>query len=210
MNVLTWAIVGYVAGSIPSAWIVARAANKQDALDDVRRGTGETDAHLLLKLAGGRAATVAAAMDVLKGFVPVMLASVLADPHAVAACAISAVTGHCWPPVLPRLAGRGLAAAAGTFLVFTPVEMAVAGVVRIVGSFARAGGLASTIGFAAVPVVAWLRGQPAPYILAAAVVNVLIFIRRLEGIAEDVAIGMPLGRAIARRVVLDASAQAPR
>jgi glycerol-3-phosphate acyltransferase PlsY len=210
MNVALWAIIGYAAGSLPSAWIVARLTNKQSVLDGVRRTIGEADAHLLLKQAGGRSATVAAVLDVLKGFVPVLVASRLADPHAVAACAITTVVGHCWPPMLQRVAGRGLAAAAGSFLGFVPVEMALAGIVRVVGSLARAGGLASTIGFAAVPVVAWFRGQPAPYIVAALVMNLLIFVRRLEGVGQDVASGMPIGRAIARRVVLDASARASR
>lgn len=207
MNVVLWAVIGYASGSLPSAWIVARASNKQSVIDCVRRTVGEADAHLLLKQSGGRGATVAAVMDVLKGFVPVLLASRLTGPHEVAACGIGAVVGHCWPPVLQRLAGRGLAAAAGSFLGFVPVEMALAGIVRVVGSLARAGGLASTIGFAAVPLVAWFRGQPMPYIVAAVVINLLIFVRRLEGIGEDVASGVSLSRAIARRVVLDASAR---
>jgi glycerol-3-phosphate acyltransferase PlsY len=207
MNVVLWAIIGYASGSIPSPWIVARVANKESVLDGVRRTVGEADAHLLLKQSGGRAATVAAVMDVLKGFVPVIVAARLTGPHEVAACAIATVAGHCWPPMLGRLAGRGLAATAGGFLGFVPVEMALAGIVRIVGSLVRAGGLASTIGFAAVPLVAWLRGQPAPYIVATLVMNILIFVRRLEGIGEDVASGITLPRAVARRIVLDASAR---
>jgi glycerol-3-phosphate acyltransferase PlsY len=209
MTVLGWALIGYASGSLPSAWIVAIVSNKQSVLDAVRRTVGETDAHLLLKRAGGRGAAVAAAMDVLKGFVPVLLATRLTGPHEVAACAIGVVAGHCWPPVHARIAGRGLAAGAGAFLGFVPVEMALAGIVRIIGSVAKAGGLASTIGFVALPLVAWYRGQPGPYLLATVVINVLIFVRRLEGIGEDVALGIPLGRAVLRRVVLDASAYAP-
>lgn len=206
MTVLGWALAGYIAGLLPSTWIVAGRRRRAAILDDVRRTIGETDAHVLLKHAGGRGAAVAAALDILKGLVPVVLASRLTGPHEVAACAIGTVAGHCWPVVHYRLAGRGLAAGAGAFLGFLPFEMAVAGIVRILGSVAKAGGLASTLGYLGIPAIAWLRGQPAPYVIAAMVINVLIFARRLEGIGRDVEIGLPLPRALVRRVVFDASA----
>jgi hypothetical protein len=47
-----------------------------------------------------------------------------------------------------------------------------------------------------------------PYVVASAAINVLIFLRRLEGIEDDVRRGAPLGRAIYRRIVLDASTPA--
>lgn len=209
MTVLLWALVGYISGLLPSTWIVA-GRGRSNVLDDVRRTIGETDAHVLLKRAGGRAAALAAAMDILKGLAPVILASRFTGPHEVAASAIGVVAGHCWPIVQYRLAGRGVAAAAGAFLGFLPFEMVVAGIVRVVGSLAKFGGLASTLGYVAVPAIAWLRGQPAPYLVAAVAINVLIFARRLEGIGRDVAIGLPLPRAFVRRVVFDASALGPR
>lgn len=210
MTVLFWAFVGYVCGLLPSTWIVASRGGRDDLLGDVRRTIGETDAHVLLSKSAGRAASVAATMDVLKGIVPVLAASRLVGPYDVAACAIGVVAGHCWPVFHYRLAGRGLAAAAGAFLGFLPFEMAVAGIVRVLGSVVRAGGLASTVGYVAIPVVGWLRGQPAPYVFAATAINVLIFARRLEGIGADIAIGLPFGRAFVRRVLFDASALGPR
>lgn len=206
MTVLLWALVGYIAGLLPSTWIVAGRRRRVTILEDVRRTIGESDAHVLLKRAGGRGAALAATLDVLKGLVPVVVASRFTGPHEVAACAIGTVAGHCWPVIHYRLAGRGLAAGAGAFLGFLPFEMAVAGVVRILGSLMRAGGLASTVGYVAIPAIAWLRGQPAPYIVAAVAINILIFARRLEGVGHDVAIGLPLPRALVRRVVFDASA----
>lgn len=210
MTIVAWALIGYACGTLPSAWLIATIAHRRDALAGVRRDIGEADAHLLLKTQAGRIAWSAAAMDVLKGFTPVVLAVQLTGPYEVAACSVAAVCGHCWPPFLYRFAGRGLATAAGTFLAFLPVEMAVAGIVRVIGSLARAGGLLSTVGFCAVPVIAWLRGQPVPYIVASAAINVLIVLRRLEGMEEDVRSGAPLYRVLYRRAVLDASARPVR
>src|SRR5581483_3070 len=205
MNVAVWALIGYAAGSFPSAWIVALAAGKRSVLDKVQRDVGEADAHVLLQEAGGRSAYVAALLDVLKGFLPVFGALRLAGPYEVAACAVAAVAGHCWPPILRRYAGRGLAAGAGAFLGFLPVEMVVAGVARGIGRLVRAGGLLSTIGYLSIPVVAALRGQPAPYIAAGAAINVLIFVRRLEGLGRDVDGGLSLRRAVVQRTLLDSS-----
>jgi glycerol-3-phosphate acyltransferase PlsY len=205
MNVAVWALIGYAAGSFPSAWIVALAVGKRAVLDAVRRNVGEADAHVLLSESGGHAAHVAAALDVLKGFLPVLAAARVAGPYGVAACAVGAVAGHCWPPILGRYAGRGLAAGAGAFLGFLPLEMVVAGVVRIFGSLVRAGGLMSTIGYLAIPVLAVFRGQPAPYVVAAVAINVLIFVRRLEGVGEDVELGLSRSRAMFRRALFDAS-----
>jgi glycerol-3-phosphate acyltransferase PlsY len=210
MSVILWALVGYACGSLPSAWFIAVITNNRAVLDAVQRTVGEADAHLLLKQRAGRIAISAAAMDVLKGFTPVVLALRLTGPHEIAACAVAAVCGHCWPPVYYRFAGRGLATAAGTFLAFLPVEMAIAGIIRVIGTAVKAGGLLSTVGFASVPLVAWYRGQPKPYIVAAAAINVLIFVRRLEGLEDDVRMGVPTHVAIFRRVVFDASAKGPR
>ena len=205
MTVAAWAIIGYVAGSFPSAWLVGLAAGKRSVLARVQRNIGEADAHVLLSESGGGAATVAAVLDVVKGFGPVLAAGRVATPYAVAACAVGAVAGHCWPPLLGRYAGRGLAAGAGAFLGFLPVEMAIAGVVRVLGSVVRAGGLASTIGYLSIPVVAALRGQPKPYVVAAAAINGLIFVRRIEGVGVDLDAGASLARAVVRRTLLDAS-----
>lgn len=206
MTVAAWALIGYAAGSFPSVWLVALAVGKRSVLGRVRRDVGEADAHVLLAESGGRAAYVAAALDVLKAFAPVLIAALMAGPYDVAACAVGTVAGHCWPPYLGRYAGRGIAAAAGAFLGFLPVEMAIAGAARILGSLVRAGGLASTIGYVSIPVVAVLRSQPAPYIVSAIAINVLIFVRRLEGLGSDVESGMSRSRAVLRRTVLDASA----
>jgi glycerol-3-phosphate acyltransferase PlsY len=205
MKVAAWAVMGYGAGSFPSTWVVAIVMGKRSVLDRVRRNIGETDAHVLLSESGGRAAQIAAALDIVKAFAPVIVAVRLADPYAVAACAVGAVAGHCWPPYLTRYAGRGLAAGAGAFLGFLPFEMAIAGVIRVFGSLVRAGGLASTIGYVSIPVVAVLRAQPAPYVVGAIAINVLIFARRLEGLSEDLDDATSRSRAVLRRAVFDAS-----
>jgi glycerol-3-phosphate acyltransferase PlsY len=205
MGVFFWGIIGYVCGTLPSTWIVASRRGLTGVLDEVRRDHGSADAHVLLQQVAGRAATIAAVMDVLKAFTPVIIATRVTGPYEIAACAIGAVAGHCWPPYLQRYAGRGLSAAAGAFLGYLPVEMVVAGIVRVIGSRLKRGGLSSTIGFGSIPFIAWWRGQPLPYLIAAGAINVLIFARRLEGIGSELAAGASLRDAAVRRLVFDAS-----
>jgi glycerol-3-phosphate acyltransferase PlsY len=205
MAVFGWALIGYACGTFPSTWIVATRRGRRDVLDAVQRFAGGADAHVVLQRVAGRAAALAAALDVLKAFTPVILATRLAGPYAIAACAIGTVAGHCWPPYLSRYAGRGLAAASGAFLGYLPLEMVVAGIVRVVGSRLKAGGFSSTIGFVAIPLIGWWRGQPLPYLVAAGVINVMIFVRRLEGISIDVRSGKRVFEAAWQRVIFDAS-----
>lgn len=209
MAVLLWALLGYAAGSIGWAWIVAVLAGRRADLDRVDRRVGEVDAHLVLKESGaGRLAAAAATLDVLKGFAVVLVAAVFAGPYESAAASVGAVAGHCWPPVGSRFAGRGLAAAAGAFLALLPVEFVIGGAIIGIGHLLRAGGISSSIGFGTVLVVAVLRGQPAGHVLATFAILAMIVARRLEGVTEDVRAGIPMQQAVIRRALFDVSAHA--
>lgn len=206
MDVAVWAVIGYLAGALPSAWLAAVITGRGELTARMRRDAGEADAHIVLRDAGaGRVAALAGTADVLKAFIPVLLASRIAGPYAGAACGIAAVAGHCWPPVARRFGGRGLSAAAGVFLALAPVEMTIAGIITAGGIAARVGGLASSVGFVCVPVVAGLRHQPFAYRFAAWVIVVMIAARRLEGVEHDVQAGVPPVRAWLRRALLDVS-----
>jgi len=142
---------------------------------------------------------------VLKGLLVVELArrlGHLSDPW-LAAVAVAAVLGHAFPPYLTRWAGRGLATTAGVLLVILPLQMIVAGLLIVFGIAIHASGLLSTIGLASVPVLAWIQGQPAPFVWAAAVILAIVVIRRLEGVGDVIRSGVPWPRAVARRALFD-------
>lgn len=206
MNVLVWGLVGYIAGALPSAVIVAHLTGHAHALARAERGAGEVDAHILLREAGaGGQAAIAGTMDVVKAFIPTLVVALVSGPYEAAACAIGTVAGHCWPPVYRRFAGRGLAAGAGSMLAILPFEMVAAGIVTGVGTLVGASGAASTVGYASIPLIATWRGQPAPYRFAAWMVLALIVARRLEGVSADLRRDVHPVRAVVSRVVFDAS-----
>src|SRR5207245_2018838 len=67
---LSWAAGGYLAGTLPSTWLVARAKRAKDLISASGRSAGETDAHILMaKHLGVGWTALAATVDVLKRLV---------------------------------------------------------------------------------------------------------------------------------------------
>ena len=205
---VAWVVGGYLAGTIPSTYLIARWRGALDLEAASDRRVGEADPHILMPLyLGWKWAALASTADVLKGMLVVLAArdwGALSPPW-LAAVGVAAVLGHAFPFYRRRMAGRGLATAAGVLLVLLPVEMAIAGAAIVLGAILNETGLASTLGMASIPFVAWGRGQPFAYVAMAAVIFVVLVIRRLEGVSDVVRSGVPWPRAVLRRAVFDAS-----
>jgi glycerol-3-phosphate acyltransferase PlsY len=209
---IVWAAGGYLGGTFPSTWLVARAKGASDLMERSGRSSSETDPHILMMTELGVGWTAfAATLDVLKGLLFVLAARHLGDLNRgwLATAALAVVVGHSFPFYAKQMAGRGLAASAGVYLALLPVEMSLAGALIVVGGALRATGLAATLGMAGVPTVAALRGQPGEFVgLGVAIFGVLM-IRRLEGVGENGAKGVPRGRAIMYRCLFDSSGPPP-
>jgi glycerol-3-phosphate acyltransferase PlsY len=203
-----WAALGYLVGTFPSAWIVAKAKGADGLLVAAGRASGETDPHILMaKHLGVGWTALAATLDVLKGllFVAVAREWLGLGPSWVALCGVTVVVGHAFPFYLKETAGRGLAAASGVYLFLLPVEMTIAGLLIVAGGAARVTGLATTIAMASVPVVAAIQGQPGEYVAMGAAIFTIIMIRRLEGVGEVTGRGISPVRAVLYRCLYDAS-----
>jgi acyl phosphate:glycerol-3-phosphate acyltransferase len=209
---ILWVVGAYLAGTIPSTLIVARLRWNQGGralVAEARRDAGERDPHILMTAGLGPAWSVAAmTADVLKGFVFLLAARGLGGLPAswLAACGTAVVLGHSFPFYAARMSGRGLSAAAGVYLVLLPWEMVVAGGVILLGLAVRNSGIATTVAMLSVPFVATWQGQPQAFVAMGLVVFLLIVARRLEGVGAVIHSGVPAGRAILYRVILDATA----
>lgn len=205
---IAWAAGGYVAGTLPSTWLVARARRATALIEASRRRSGETDPHVLMaKHLGARWTAVAATLDVLKGFVYVLVARHVGrvGDGWLAVAGVLLVVGHSFPFYLSEMAGRGLAATAGVLLALLPLEMTVCGVLIVVGAAIRNTSLASTIGLGSVPAVAAVQRQPGSLLAMGGAILGVVMIRRLEGIGDVVRSGVPLPRAVLYRCVFDSS-----
>jgi glycerol-3-phosphate acyltransferase PlsY len=205
---ILWAAGGYLAGTLPSTFLVARARRAPALEAASNRSAGETDAHILTtKFLGVGWMALAATLDVVKGFGYVLAArhwGGLSDGW-VAAAGVAVVLGHSFPFYARHMAGRGLAAASGVYLALLPWEMVAAGVLIVIGGAIRSTSLFTTIGMASVPIVAAATGQPASFVEMGAVVFAILMVRRLEGIGAVIRSGITPARAVLYRCVFDSS-----
>jgi acyl phosphate:glycerol-3-phosphate acyltransferase len=209
---LLWAAGAYLAGTFPSTLLVARGKRARGLEAASGRSAGETDPHMLMvSYLGVGWTVVAATLDVGKGLVYLLAARRWGrlDDGWLAACGAAVVVGHSFPFYAKEMAGRGLAGAAGVYLMLLPLEMVVAGVLIVAGGVGRTTGLATTVAMALVPVAAAVQGQPEQFVAMSAAVFFILMIRRLEGVGDVIRSGVGPGRAVLYRCLFDSSGPPP-
>jgi acyl phosphate:glycerol-3-phosphate acyltransferase len=207
-----WVLGAYLVGTFPSALLVARAKRARGLLAASARGAGETDPHILMtKHLGVGWTALAATVDVLKALAFVLAARNWGhlEPSWLALVGVALVTGHSFPFYARQMAGRGLAASAGVYLVLLPVQMVVAGLLIVAGGAARATGLATTVAMAVVPAIAAVQGQPGAFVAMSLAIFAILMIRRLEGVGAVIRGGVRPARAVWYRCVFDSSGPPP-
>ena len=152
-------IVAYLLGSIPFGYLIVRAMQGADVRETGSGGTGATN---VSRRAGKFAGVITLALDAAKGALAVLLARwLLAENFGinwwVAAAAIIAVFGHCFPVWLGFRGGKGVATGVGVFLSLYPLAVACAAVIFIlVVALTRYISLGSILATAAFPLFVWL------------------------------------------------------
>ncbi len=116
-------IVSWLSGSIPTAFIVTRAATGKD----IRTlGSGNAGATNVFRALGARYAIPVFLVDFLKGFIPVFAilrgGFAFAVPETVLAliAGAAAIAGHLFPPFIGWRGGKGVATGAGVVTALYP------------------------------------------------------------------------------------------
>ena len=119
-------VVGFLTGSVPFGLIFARLHGK----DPRNYGSGNIGATNIVRVLGKKWGLITLVADVLKGFLPVLWASVSGiDTIYLALTGLCAVAGHCFSVFLKFRGGKGVATAVGVFIALCPKSVAVAAVV---------------------------------------------------------------------------------
>jgi glycerol-3-phosphate acyltransferase PlsY len=173
---------GYLVGSIPFAFLLAR----RRGVDLRRAGSGNVGAANVLRTSGVPHAIAAMCLDAAKGAVAVLVAQRLTNgPATPVAAGMAAVIGHVYPPWLRFRGGKGVATAAGVFLVLAPVAVAIASAVFAlavsVTRYISVGSLASAITLA---VVASAPDPGAPVAVGAIITALFILHRHRTNLAR--------------------------
>jgi glycerol-3-phosphate acyltransferase PlsY len=172
-------VLGYLLGSIPTAYIVTRLAKGED----VRRlGGGNVGGLNVYREVGKLPAAVVAIVDLAKGAAAVAIAYWLLDleVYFVLAAALAAVVGHNWMVWLKFSGGKGMGSAIGGLFVLMPLYHYSWGlafffaVVLILFIITRNVALSMGAGLLSLPFIAWLGMKSAPFIIYSVVLGLVI------------------------------------
>ena len=176
MTAIILVLAAYLAGSIPSGYWLVRVLRRVDIRSF---GSGNIGATNVWRTFGARYGLPVAAFDVLKGFVPTLVATVYAGHVAGALAGGAAMLGH-WRPLFLAFAkgGKMVATCGGALFGLAPyVALLGAALWLVVFAAARYASLASILATLALPLLAVLIGEPWPVVAfavaAAAAVLVL-------------------------------------
>jgi glycerol-3-phosphate acyltransferase PlsY len=129
MNPVVVIAAGYLFGSVPFAFLLAR----RRGVDLRTTGSGNVGASNVLRTIGVSMGVLAVTLDALKGAVAVLLAEQFGEaPDAALAAGLASVLGHVYPPWLGFRGGKGVATAGGAFAVLAPGAVAVSVVAFII------------------------------------------------------------------------------
>jgi len=166
---------GYLAGSVPFAFLLAR----RRGVDLRRVGSGNVGAANVLRTGSVGQALTTVGLDAAKGAVAVLVADRLtAGPATPVAAGLASIVGHMYPVWLRFRGGKGVATAAGVFAVLMPAGVAVAGLVFVVAiwmtRYVSVGSMTAAVTLAAAAVAS---NAPAT-VSGGAVIAALIIIER--------------------------------
>jgi glycerol-3-phosphate acyltransferase PlsY len=118
LNILS-IVLGYLIGSIPFAYIVARTSKKIDIRDV---DNGNVGAGAIIRAIGVKQGIIVLILDAGKGALSLYIAHLLGAPDVwVYAAGLAVVVGHCFPLYIGFRGGQGVAATIGIFLFLTPL-----------------------------------------------------------------------------------------
>jgi glycerol-3-phosphate acyltransferase PlsY len=157
------AVVGYLCGSMPWGYWLVRVFRHEDIRT---QGSGNIGATNVWRVHGRRLGLPAVLLDTAKGFVPALVATLLAGHGAGVLAGGAAMLGH-WRPLFLgfRKGGKMVATAGGAFLGAAPLVGGLGAAVWLVLFAAtRYASVASIVAAASLGLWAWLLGYPWPVI----------------------------------------------
>jgi acyl phosphate:glycerol-3-phosphate acyltransferase len=169
---------GYLAGSIPTGYWLVRLVR---GIDIRRVGSRSIGATNVWRVLGWKYGVPTIVLDVLKGLVPALVASVLVDDLAGALAGGGAMLGHARPLFLKfERGGKAVATTGGVLLGLAPVVALLAlGVWVLTFVVARYVSVASMTGALSLPVFAFVLDESWPVkILALAGAGAVVFLHR--------------------------------
>jgi acyl phosphate:glycerol-3-phosphate acyltransferase len=153
-------LIAYLLGSVPFGLIVGALFGGKDVRNV---GSGNIGATNVSRAAGPFAGILTLLLDAAKGSAAVVLAARVTGDSAtwMIVAGLGALVGHCYPVWLKFKGGKGVATAAGIFLVLSPWALSLAlAVFILVVVFWRFVSLGSIAAAAAIPLLMYFLWAP--------------------------------------------------
>jgi acyl phosphate:glycerol-3-phosphate acyltransferase len=165
-------VAAYLVGAIPFGLVIGKLFFDVDIREHGSGNVGTTNA---FRVMGTKAGIAVLACDMLKGYVPALLASLIFGPWATIIIASAPVAGHLYSVFLRGSGGKGIATGSAVALALVPAIYVVVLLIWIAVLLAgRIVSLASLVAAAALAVLTVVTGQPLPYGLASVIVFGLV------------------------------------
>lgn len=175
-------MLAYLCGAIPWGLIVGKIFFEVDIR---QHGSGNVGTTNVFRVLGKKAGVAVLAADMLKGFIPALIAVQLFDPWYAIFIAAAPEIGHMYSIFLKGSGGKGVATGAGIVLALVPAIFLVCLLAWLaVFLTTRYVSLASLTAAILVPVLAFLLDEPTPYKIAAVLVAIIVFIAHRGNISR--------------------------
>lgn len=174
-------IAAYLLGSLPFGYLMSKLFLKTDIRN---HGSGNIGATNVLRVAGWRAALPVFLLDMLKGFLAVMLAKAVNDlPAVYLAAGFLAMIGHSFPVFLKFKGGKAAATAIGVLAALSGWALLILAICALgLVFFTRYVSVGSIIGSILVPIIFLVLGYDWQYFLFGVATALLVVYRHRENI----------------------------
>jgi glycerol-3-phosphate acyltransferase PlsY len=189
-------IIGYLLGSIPTAYIVAR---KRKGIDIRNVGSRNMGAANVMREIGTREGIFVGLIDIAKGAGTILIAQTLNISELwVFGAGFAALVGHNFPVFAGFRGGKGSATVIGIFLVLAPLSMLVTLVIVAIPFFTTRKFSAAiligialvVVGFALLPLFIWLFEGSLMLVRYVLAIGIFMLFRNLSGIKQVLAKGV--------------------
>ncbi len=182
-------IIGYLLGSIPTAYIVSRM---RKGVDIRHVGSGNMGAANVMRQIGAHEGVFVGIVDVAKGAGAILIARALNVSELwVFGAGFAALVGHNFPVFARFRGGRGSATIIGIFFVLAPKAMLVTLALVAIPFFTTRKFMAALfIGFGLLPLFIWLLEGSLILVRYALVIDLFMLVRNLPDLKQVLAKGI--------------------
>ena len=175
-------IVGaYLLGSLSSAVVVCKLMGLPDPRTQGSKNPGATN---VLRFGGKRAAAIVLAADMLKGFIPVLIAQLLhMQPMILAATGVAAFLGHLFPIFFGLRGGKGVATFLGIMLAMQWMTgLAVVGTWLMMAKVFKISSLSALVAATLAPFYQYWISHDQMLVIGTAFMSVVLLVRHHSNI----------------------------